>query len=344
MRCGVGDYTRSLAEALVAADDVEVGVLTSTAVVAPAQPMVQVLPVMPHWKIGQAAQVFRALRTWRPDLVHIQYPTQGYDAQLLVNLIPLMSASLGARVVQTWHEPLRLRDLLLRTLVRTEVIVVRPNFRELVRPEVRWALRCRPLHHIRGASALPSVSLCPHESRMLREHYLKGQQRLVVYFGFIYPHKGVDKLFEIADPQTDHLVIAGEFGQDVSYRARVLELAQGRWDGKVTFAGFLGEMDAARLLAVSDAVVLPFRTGGGVWNSSIHAAAANGAYIVTTSAERVGFDHSENIAYVPVGDVNAMRAALAESSAPRREVAFSKSTGWGEIVTRHMCIYRSKIA
>lgn len=339
MKCGVGDYTARLAEALAQTGQVEVGVLTSEPAAASTVAGVQIIGRIPHWRASQAARATRMIRSWRPDVVHIQYPTQGYAGAPLANFMPLLARLSGAAIVQTWHEPMRTHDLLIRCLVPSEVIVVRPNLRALLPPAARWLLGSKALRYVRGASALPAARLSESHRRTLRGQYLRGQRRLIVFFGFVYAHKGVDLLFDVADPETDHLVIAGNSTADLPYQERLIALAKGKWLGKVTFTGFITTQCAAELLAISDAVVLPFRMGGGEWNSSIHAATANGAYVITTSTTRTDYDASENVAYTRVDDVEGMRTALSMSQVRQGISGSAKHAEWDVVASIHMQIY-----
>lgn len=339
MKCGVGDYTQQLAHALATMGGVDVGVCTSQTASATSVSGVEVLAVMADWHRKEALRFMRVLRVWKPDIVHIQYPTQGYAGHL-PSWLPLISKLMGASVVQTWHEAELVRYLIPRSLVSSEIIVVRPNLRALLRPFARWMLQRKTLHYIRGASSLPVARLGEEDARALRQRYLGGQQRLVVFFGFVYPHKGVHRLFDIADPERDHIVIAGNLDADTSYRVRLLASAQGKWAGKVTFTGFISRQQAAELLSVSDAVVLPFLDGGGEWNSSIHGATVNGAHVITTSKDRLGYDPIQNVTYTAIDDVEGMRAALARSKDRRRAATSDESAGWDAVVARHLQVYQ----
>ena len=64
------------------------------------------------------------------------------------------------------------------------------------------------------------------------------------------------------------------------------------------------------MLAAADAVVLPFRSGGGSWNSSIKAAAVQGTFVLTTSTERHGLDPDGNVYYARPSDAKDLMEAL----------------------------------
>ena len=64
------------------------------------------------------------------------------------------------------------------------------------------------------------------------------------------------------------------------------------------------------MLASADAIVLPFTTGGGSWNTSLHGARLQGTFVLTTSRETQGYDSEQNVYYARPGDVDGMRRAL----------------------------------
>ena len=341
--CGVGDYCSRLSAALAAQPGIELSVLTSRAAGHQHLGSVKVLAEIDTWGLREARHVLATIGRESPDIVHVQYPTQNYVGRL-PNAIPMLAKFAGKTVVQTWHEPLSLRDLVQKKMTPSTVIVVRENFADLLTRESRFVLGGTVLHYIPGAAALPVAALDAAGRSALRERYLKGQRRLVVFFGFIYPHKGVERVFDIADPASDHVVIAGKFACDDGYRALLLHRADGEWKGKVTFTGFLEGGDAAELLSAADAVVLPFRDGGGAWNSSISGASVNGAYVVTTSKDKRGYDAAQNVVYSDVDDIDGMRSALALAEERRAGPRKGDAGDWTDAAARHVEVYRRALA
>ena len=177
----------------------------------------------------------------------------------------------------------------------------------------------------------------------IRQRYIRKQKRLVVFFGFIYPHKGVELLFDIADCSIDQIVIAGQVDEHDEYCRGIIERASTEeWLGKVTFTGYLPVADVAELLAVADAVILPFRTGGGEWNTSIHGAVLNGAFVITTSLTQRGYDQERNIFFAAVDSVHEMRVALGSHAGKRREYdAGIDVDEWEKIGNQHRSLYES---
>ncbi len=81
-KCGVGDYTFHLANALAARQKVEVGVLTNAGQVnAFYDNLVKVFRTVSSWRNKSLLEVRHVVSDFHPDVVHIQYPTQGYGGR-----------------------------------------------------------------------------------------------------------------------------------------------------------------------------------------------------------------------------------------------------------------------
>jgi glycosyltransferase involved in cell wall biosynthesis len=347
MRCGVGDYTAGLAQALAETGTINVAVLTSRlAGRSDADRLrgAEMLEPIAGWHSSGLAGALRAIRSWKPDVVHVQHPSQGYDGPLALLLATAARWLLGVPVVLTLHEPVgvNLQVPVMAAAIRsaTEVIVVRPDFRALVNPKVRWTIAGKPLLLIPNATTLPRVVPAAERVRTVRTRFGAGARSLVAYFGFVYPSRGVHHLFRIADPGRHCLVIVGgrleeaaAYFEEVSARAR-----QADWSGSCTVTGFLSADEAAEILACADAVVLPFEAGGGSWNTSLHGARLQGTFVLTTSRESRGYDERENVYYARPGDVDEMRTALAAHLGTRREPAAVPT--WEQVATGHLEAYR----
>src|SRR5690606_8148761 len=105
MRCGVGDYSYNLAETLADDPKIHVGVLTSiTGGEMDKTDGIEIFPVTESWSLSEALKIIKIIWHWSPDIVHVQYPTQGYGKGLLPWVLPIISFLMGKKVVQTWHE------------------------------------------------------------------------------------------------------------------------------------------------------------------------------------------------------------------------------------------------
>src|SRR3954463_16622853 len=112
MKCGVGDYTARLARSLQDYTDIKVSVLTS-AMDAPnsLSDGPELYRVVTTWGRSGLIRFFSVMRRIQPDVVHIQFPTQGYDSWSGLAAIALFS-----RI--RWHVPVvaTLHEFLPRTV------------------------------------------------------------------------------------------------------------------------------------------------------------------------------------------------------------------------------------
>ena len=344
MRCGVGDYTGRLAKALGRCQETFVAVLTDAA----AQPVppdfdFEVFPIIDGWRMRNILRIAKVVRRWHPDVIHIQYPTQGYGRTYLPWLLPALFRMANVPVVQTWHEyhMETVRRNLLNAVLGGGLVVVRPDYKAKMPNWYRWLIRRKTFGFIPNASAIPPIRLSDKERVSIRSRFASPPMHLVVYFGFAYPPKRVELLFEIADPSQHRLVLIGDLSSKDEYHKSILDRAnQAPWIGKVTVTGFLPGDEVGRVLAAADAVVLPFRDGGGMWNTSLHAAVKQGTFVLTTANDRHGYDASCNIYYARPDDVVDMRSALRTHIGSRKaEIGDNPASEWDAIADAHRVLY-----
>lgn len=345
MTCGVGEYTHSLAQALSACGGLDVAVLTSAEAEGAATGPVEVFPWIGEWKPADFASVKEAIRRFRPDLAHLQYPTQGYRNTLAWQ-IPARVRAQGLPVVQTWHEQVPRRMIhalphVAMSLPPGDLIVVRPGYEKQMPWWSKILTAHRRKHLIENAPTIPRAVLSESERASLRRRF--GERALLVFFGFLYENKGIDDIFAMLDPQRHHLVLIGDVKQHDPYQRKLLRrIEEPPFAGSVTLTGFLPPREAARLLAAADAVVLPFRDGGGSWNTSLKGAALQGTFVLTTSVTRRGYDCAANVYYAKPGDVPEMKLALEKYLGRRSAGEHPPAAGppWETVAREHLEVYR----
>ncbi len=354
--CGVGDYLNSLVAALSSNPEIEVSVVTSALEQTPKhQSNSHVYPVIQNWGLGGIWKLGGLIHQIKPDIVHVQYPTHGYFISharlrmLAISLIPALAFLMRKKVVQTWHEYenhglLLTLYFLIRALAPSRIIVVRPDFKKHLSKGVRRLLQHKVFHQVNNASSIQKVEFTPDYLNRRRTEYLNGKQRIILFFGFIYPHKGVDLLFEIADPNTDQIIIAGGYDKDSAYISQLEEQIKSQpWVNQARMLGYIPTEEISLLLTIADAVVLPFQgDGGGIWNSSIHAALLHQVFVLTTSTTHTGYDPSLNIFYAAPNDVIALKKALSDYAGIRNR-SQAPASEWAQIANAHIEIYNQML-
>jgi glycosyltransferase involved in cell wall biosynthesis len=336
----VGDYTLHLANRLALRRRLDIAVLTASkdAAQAPSEPMV----FQASGDRIRIRDVWRAVRAFRPGIVHIQYPTQrptSLWAPFFVKRI------LRLPVVQTWHEysigPGRNRWMPLLGL--DALVHVRQNLPERLPALIKACLKGKTIQYIPNGRTIPVAELSV-EQRVAAKAEISNGQPIVAFFGFVYPNKGAHRLFEIADAKRHHLLFIGELDPRNEYHRHILGLAGGApWRGRVTVTGFLPAGEAGRLLALSDAIVFPFSEGVGTWSSSVNAAIGSGSFVVATTLDpaQTGYHAGRNLFLAPAGDIAALRTGLFEHLGARRKP--DRTDDWESIAQAHERLY-SRIA
>jgi len=347
MKCGVGDYTAHLAGAIAQCKDTSVAVLTDvTATPIPSDFEFDVFPVAHSWRMSDIVPIAAVARRWRPDIMHIQYPTQGYGRKWLPWLLPTLFRMANVTVVQTWHEyhPERMgRRNLLNAVLGGGLIAVRPGYKEMMSAWYRWLIRRKQFEFIPGASAIPRIQLSDGEASALRSRLAPTSSSLIVFFGFAHSAKRIELLLEMADPTRHRLALICDLNSADPYQERILKSINCEpWAGKVTVTGFLPSKEVGQILAVADAVILPFQNGGGLWNTSIRSAMAQGTFVLTTSRERHGYDSSDNVYYAAPDDLADMREAL-RTFIGHRNGKPVKDPGceWEAIASAHISFFKA---
>jgi len=347
MKCGVGDYTAHLASALSRLPRTEVAVLTDvSASPKPSDFEFEVFPACRGWRMSDLTRIASVFRRWRPDVIHIQYPTQGYGVRYLPWLLPVLFRIALVPVVQTWHgyDSRRMtRRLLPNSLLSGGLIVVRPEYLEMMDPWYRWLNRRKHTKFIPNASTIPPTRLSEEERAAVRLPFCGTDGRLIVFFGFAYPDRGTELLFQVAEAGQHNLVLISDLNPSNQYHKSLMDQAQSTpWAGKVAVTGYLPAEEVGRILAAADAVLLPFRDGGGMWNTSIRAAISQGTFLLTTSRERHGYDSTDNAYYARPDDVGDMRDALQRYIGTRKDITCVElDPTWESIAQAHTALYET---
>lgn len=345
MKCGVGDYTAHLANALSRQANTDVAVLTDvSAVPKPSDFEFEVFPICRGWIVSDVGRIALSVRRWKPDLIHIQYPTQGYGQRYLPWLLPILFRIGLVPVVQTWHgyDSRRMTPRLLpNSVLSGGLVVVRPEYLDMMDPFYRWLNRRKHIRFIPNASTIPTAQLSEEQRFALRSRFCPHDSRLIVFFGFVYPDRGTELLFQIADPGQHHLLLISDLNARDEYQKSILNHAKrDPWVGNVTITGYLPAEEVGQILAAADAVVLPFKDGGGMWNTSIRAAMSQGTFVLTTSRERWGYDSNDNAYYARPNDVADMQNALHRYMGKRNNrTCTGLGHDWDSIAQAHLSLY-----
>lgn len=348
MKCGVGDYTSLLAGTIAKQQGMKVAVLTSKAAQANAiDPHVEVLPIIKNWGFHEILKVLQIIHAWSPSIVHIQYPTRGYGRKMMPHFLPMMLKIMKIQVVQTWHEPLSRKGWfrnLPNALMSGALVVVEPDYKMMLPGWYRRILSCKKIKFIPVGSSISQIKLKDLERHTIRASFDAASDRLIAYFGFVSPSKGIESLFDVCDPATDRIALICDLDLSDPYHNTLLNRIKSEpWAGKIFVTGFQQPEDVARILAASDAAVFPFVGGVSFRNTSVLAAKTQGTFVLTTSSERHGYDPAANIYYARLADTTDMRRALKLYSGNNSSKQNFATDEWDFIGKEHLKVYRNAV-
>jgi glycosyltransferase involved in cell wall biosynthesis len=346
--CGVSDAVVKLAHGL-ADRGLEVAVLTSSRSPSHIKSMsgkrVEVFNIIDTWGFQELPKIMRSIKSWSPDVIHIQYPTQDYGWNWMPYCLPTLLFFKRYKVVQTWHETTRFR-FLPNLFSIDSLIVVEPDFTKKLRKRYKWAMFLKRIQFIQIVSNIDRVILSEKERHEVRRHWADNDSRLVVFFGFVYPGKGFEKIFHLADPSTDTLIVIGDLDfQNNEYHARFKNLIESeQWVGRIKLTGYLEGQDVAKLLAVADAILCPFDSGMRVNNGTVLAGRAQGTFVLTTEKKSRGYSSAQNMYVADCSDLSEMADALQLYSGRRLRGGDKTAVDWSRFVDDHIKVYRKVCA
>lgn len=307
---------------------------------------VRVHSVMDNWSWKQLIKLLRFIRSDRFDIILLIYIDWIYKCHPMITFLPTFVRRLCRTrtfVTQLENENglsgmrsnNRVRDRLIRALVALLVgwKDVHPSYGTLLRDSSHIiALSARHLDAFAMAYSgvrtkaeiipAPSFIRIPDEDagsarRRGREALgLQEDEIAIVYYGFLYPPKGVETLITAFGqlPDNTRLLIVGGTEDEVYARSlRELSHKVGRAD-RILWIGHCNDEKSSLYLYTADICALPFNVGIRLNNSSFAAAAAHSLPIVTTRGEMLEepFIDGENVRLCPPKDPAAMAAAINE--------------------------------
>ncbi|WP_432798318.1 glycosyltransferase family 4 protein [Poriferisphaera sp. WC338] len=365
-RCGIGVYTQKLADHLAESGH-QVAILTC-----PTEEFTKPTDSRnwAHFTLNATRKLSHAdwlpvLAKFRPDVIHIQYPSLHRDAFFLYRET-CRRFLFRKPIVTTFHEkPYQFRSYVLM-FTSCHVITVRS-----VRLARDWGayFPCKK-SMVLNATMLPEIQLTDDERSQTRRKYghrsyqnrltdikdcnhddahgvcvSPDRRRLILSFGFLTPHNRTQDILHACNPVTDDLVIAGTCPESIPEHLKSLHVqcSEAGWNPDEVFRGYVSDDELSKLIASADAIVLPYQSGAGPWNTSLLAAQQQGTFVLTTTNEQlgmpaVGYHQETNTFFAPIGSIEKMKDAIARYQGHRNPPVSGGRT-WQQIADEHYQIY-----
>ncbi len=335
---GVGDFTRELARALIAAGhDAQVltGCRTHT-VGCMIEESIPVQRVIHSWGTRCWDEMASITRQQRFDVLNIQYEPAAYAMQVGVNFMPSpwVRRKIKAPIVTTFHDLLVPYLFPKAGLLRWKVVEYLAHRSDaVIVTNAEDDARLSNLHAKRPTSNLYTIPIGSNIDPSLAGEFDRVAERAqwgiqpnelaLGYFGFLNLSKGGSDLMQALKVLRDDglpvklLLIGGRTGSsdptNAEYAAQVERLIGSLGVKECVIAtGYLEPPDVSRALLTCDVMVLPYVDGASLRRGSLLAALAHGKAIVTTEPRYPieGLRHEDSILYVPPNDPPALANAV----------------------------------
>jgi glycosyltransferase involved in cell wall biosynthesis len=328
---GVGDFTRELARALIAAGHAAQVITggTQREVIGQSEDGILVQRVMRSWGMSCWGEIAEVAKTQQFDVLNIQYESAAYAMQIGVNFLPSGWArrKISVPIVTTFHDLLvpylfpkagPLRWKVVEYLARRSDAVIVTNEEDRAR-----LINLQP-QVIPIGSNIDPTSAGEFDRTVERARWdIQPDELVLGYFGFLNLSKGGSDLMQALKVLSDEglpvklLLIGGRTGSsdptNAEYAAQVENLIDSLGvKDQVVATGYLEPREVSRALLICDVMLLPYVDGASLRRGSLLAAIAHGRAIVTTEPRYPigGLTHEEGVMYAPPDDPQALADAV----------------------------------
>lgn len=300
MKCGVGDYTNILARYLKKTG-LNIKILTSDN-----DNVIEdgiSIRLIKDWNFKCIIDIIKYCKENKVNILHIQYPTQGYGFKIGINILPLylkfynLFMSKKVKVITTLHEfsqshILRKISMIPLIMFSDKIITTNKEEKDVI---MKWLpfIKETKIEIINIGS-----NIMPHKET----EDIKNSNHIITYFGFIRPDKGLDNLIraimltKVYKEDDFKLNILAELNYNNKYHREILKLIDNiSFDkNKINITGYLPDYDISKYLYNTNLSVLPFKDGltyrrGSFIASIVHNLPVISTYTNLTSKDLLDF-------------------------------------------------------
>lgn len=316
------------------------------------------------WKAGEFLSVLNIMRyimKIRPEIVHFNVSFQSFGTNKVTNMtglsLILLSRLLGFQVIAGVHtlgekadlEKFHLKPSLLnRTgiLMATKIILSAQNVVVLVRSYGDF-LRKRYKHN--------EVKFIPHGTTVDKEIKQETDEKVILIFGHMGPHKGLPLLLEAFEKMKKtgnkiKLVVAGS--NHPNFPHYLEQFAKARIPD-VEFIGYVPQKDLGSVFRKADVVVLPYNAAPGT-SGVFHLACGCGKPVVASDLPEIKEMVSDGASaiLVPPGDAEALKNAILSllqdekmaAKMSKRNLEFAQKESWDVVAKFYEEAYLSLLS
>lgn len=348
-KCGVGDYSKVLAEKL-AKDGVSLQLIKTADT--SGFDAIRLLDVK-SWGVKQLFKIVRTIKSEPAKIIHIQYPALGYKKNLGINLLPyaLKVFTPNKKIIVTLHEYHdssvlgRIRNLI--TILAVDKIIVS---NELDKTSLPGFLQNKAEVVRIGSNIALYTNNKTDFKDLLNRIGLDYGRKTVVFFGFAFSQKNIELVIDAMEylPNMQLLLITS-LEKTNDYHQKLIDyISNSKSKKRIGITGFLDERLVSIALQNCKYFALPQTTPiTGKSGSAVAAVNHGNILVVTGSDDSKPFVDRENAIFLHTPSSNEIVESinLLESNDGLKKkinnnsVKLSKEFGWDCITKKHVKIY-----
>jgi glycosyltransferase involved in cell wall biosynthesis len=366
---GVGDYTAKLIGALNK-ENLEINLITSDEELihkyVRQHDLSRVFPVIKRWNVFAVIAILKLVVKEKFDIIHLQFPSSRYKKTIFLCFLPfLLRFFFKKKVIATLHEfsvsyPINKVRQILLSLGSHRIVVTDDNdARQLARS---IGSKKRKISLIPIGS---NIDICEHnlaeKEAFLEKTGLSKQAKIIIFFGFIHPNKGIEYLLKSMRKIIDRgiaaqlLIVSRLDFSNNAYHKKLKKLIDFLGINKSIFiTGYVTPQEVSKFLSFSDICALPFVDGVTMRRGTLMAALMHGKAIISTKSNNYvphQLANRKNIYLVPINDAEGLAGAievLCTNNQLRQKIAeaashLSQDFSWEKIAQAHKKLYENVI-
>lgn len=279
IKCGVGDYVFKLTHALFGIDW---RIITSYS----ARGDKKIKNIIDSWAFNEYRKIRREIEDFKPDILHIQYPSVCYGKKPFINFLPYKLRKDYPNIIKVitiheYHDASKLgKKRVLATIKPFDHIIV-SNIQDL--HFLKNKMPQKNYHLARIGSNIDFIKFSQKDLNAYINKYNPKNKKIILNLGFVDSSKGVEKLVNSTkDWLTDtKLIIATDFDKNNKYHQKLSKIIK-NIGTDILWTGYLDAREISALMQISYATALPFDAPISLRRGSLVAAIIHDLPIITT--------------------------------------------------------------
>jgi glycosyltransferase involved in cell wall biosynthesis len=319
-------------------------------------PKVKIYRIWKGDSLFSILKVMRYIIKLRPNIVHFNVSFQSFGQSKITNLsglsLILLSRIYGFKVLAGVHTFADMADLekfnikpsvinKVGIFVATKIILSAQNVVVLVKG---YGDSLKQRYHHKG------VLFIPHGTTVVSEPIIQSNQKTILIFGHMGPHKGLPIILEAfrklqAEKLNVRLVVAGT--NHPNYPHYLSEFIKEHIPN-VEFTGYVPQDKLSAVFEQANVVVLPYLAAPGT-SGVFHLACGYGRPLVASDLPEIRelVNDGASAILVPPGDVDALKVALMKAlfsqevaeKMGKQNLAFAQRESWSAVAKAYEVAY-----